>query len=458
MDYRIEHDSLGEVRVENDKLWGAQTQRSYQNFKIGQNNERMPLEIIYAFSHLKKACAKANFKLNPSKMSKVKMNEIVDACDHILNKELDDQFPLVVFQTGSGTQSNMNLNEVISNFSNFKRNEKLLHPNDDVNMSQSSNDTYPSAMHIALVKEIKDKLIPSLENFINEIKNKEEEFVGVVKSGRTHLMDAVPIGFSQELSGYRYSLQKDLEILNQMLIPLKELAIGATAVGTGLNAPKNFDKFVCDYLYEDMGIDFVPSDNKFYSLTSLDRLVMSHGVLKAIGMDLFKMANDIRLMASGPRCGLNEIILPANEPGSSIMPGKLNPTQCEQMTMVAAQVFGNDTTISFCASQGQFELNVFLPVVAYNFLQSIRLLSESMDSFRVNCLVGLKANEEKMKNNLMNSLMLSTLLSPCIGYEKAAKCASLAHEKNISLKEAVLELEYMTSDEFDNIYHPEKMI
>ncbi|WP_028264056.1 class II fumarate hydratase [Atopobium fossor] len=456
--FRVEHDSLGEVLVDASHFWGAQTQRSYGNFCIGQPQERMPFEIIYAFAQLKKACALANYELNPTKMTQEKCQSIVAVCDKILAGELSDEFPLVVYQTGSGTQTNMNVNEVVANVTNLANGQGFLHPNDDVNMSQSSNDTFPSAMHIAFVTQIESKLIPSLKQLIAGFEAKEHECKGVIKSGRTHLMDAVPISFSQELSGYRFSLQQNLALLQAVLVPLKQLAIGATAVGTGLNAPLHFDVKVCEQLQKQTNSDFVPCANKFHALTSLDEVVAVHGVLKALAMDLFKIANDIRLMASGPRCGLNEVILPANEPGSSIMPGKVNPTQCEQVTQVAVQVFGNDASIGFAASQGQFELNVFLPVTAYNFLQSVRLLSSSMDSFLEHCLQGLRANESKMTENLNRSLMLSTLLSPSIGYEKSAQCALLAHNKDISLKEAVLELGYLSSEAFDQIYHPEQMI
>lgn len=450
--FRMERDSLGEVRVPLEHLWGAQTQRSFENFLIGQPQERMPMEIIYAFAQLKKACAKANHQLRPACITQKKRDAIIAACDAILDGRLDDEFPLVVFQTGSGTQTNMNVNEVIAHYA------KGLHPNDDVNASQSSNDTFPSAMHIAFVSALETSLLPSLQRLKDTFLRKEKQFQGIMKAGRTHMMDAVPLRFSQELSGYRFSLEQDEKLLRQNMDYLKELAIGATAVGTGLNAPKGFDSEVCRALQEQMHIAFVPGKNKFHALTSLDEIVVTHGALKALAMDMFKMANDIRLAASGPRCGLNELILPANEPGSSIMPGKVNPTQCEQVTQVAVQIAGNDASISFAASQGQFELCVFFPVTAYNFLQSVRLLAQSMDSFRIHLLEGLEVNKEQMCENLHRSLMLSTLLSPAIGYEKAAQIAQLAHQNKWTLKEAAMQSGYMTADEFDQVCDPEKAI
>ncbi len=458
MDYRIEHDSMGEVKVPKDKLWGAQTQRSCDNFKIGVGIETMPREIVTAFGILKKAAAVANHALRPDKMGEQKLSLIKSACDEIVEGKLFEHFPLVVWQTGSGTQSNMNANEVIANRGNKIAGEKLLHPNDDVNMSQSSNDTFPAAMHIAAVLALKNKLLPAAEVLIETFKNLEKENEGIVKSGRTHLMDAVPISFSQEISGWRASLEKDCELVKAAIEPLYSLALGATAVGTGLNAPKGFDKAVAKEVAKITGEPFVTAENKFHALTSKDELVFAHGAVKALACDLMKIANDIRWLASGPRCSLGEITIPENEPGSSIMPGKVNPTQCEAITMVAVQVMGNDSAISIAASQGNFELNVFMPVIIYNFLQSVRLLSEAMVSFNKNCACGIKANREKMHSNLHNSLMLVTALNTHIGYENAAKTAKKAFEENISLKEACLALGFLTEEKFDEVFKPEQMI
>ncbi len=456
--YRIEHDSMGEVKVPADKYWGAQTQRSHENFPIGVGIETMPREIIEAFAILKKAAAVANNKIVPERMTDSKCNAIAKACDEIRDGKMWEHFPLVVWQTGSGTQSNMNVNEVVANRGNEIGGEKLLHPNDDVNMSQSSNDTYPTALHIAAVMGIEQKLIPAAKTLITTLKRLEAENEGIVKSGRTHLQDAVPISFSQEISGWRSSLERDVELLQLAAKPLKELALGGTAVGTGLNAPKGFDTEVAARIAEFAGTDFVTAQNKFHALSSRDEIVFAHGAVKALAADMMKIANDVRWLASGPRCGLGEITIPENEPGSSIMPGKVNPTQCEQVTMVAVQVMGNDTTIGIAASQGNFELNVFLPVIAYNFTQSVRLLSESIESFNDNCAVGIKAQKEKMHENLYNSLMLVTALNPYIGYENAAKCAHKAFEENISLKEACVGLGLLTNERFDEVFHPENMI
>ncbi len=458
MDYRVEHDSMGEVKVPADKLWGAQTQRSCENFKIGVGVEVMPREIITAFGILKKAAAKANHALRPEKMTEQKLAAIIGACDEIVEGKLFEHFPLVVWQTGSGTQSNMNANEVIANRGNQLMGQKLLHPNDDVNMSQSSNDTFPAAMHIAAVLSLKQNLLPAVEGLVETLKRLEAENEGVIKSGRTHLQDAVPVSFSQEISGWRSSLEKDCELINAAINPLSELALGATAVGTGLNAPKSFDVAVAKEIATETGEPFVTAENKFHALTSRDELVFAHGALKALACDLMKIANDIRWLASGPRCGLGEITIPENEPGSSIMPGKVNPTQCEAVTMVAVQVMGNDTAVSFAASQGNFELNVFLPVIIYNFLQSARLLSEAVTSFNKNCVCGIKANREKMHSNLHNSLMLVTALNTHIGYENAAKTAKKAFEENISLKKACLALGFLTEEKFDEVFKPEQMI
>ncbi len=458
MEYRIEHDSMGEMKVPADRLWAAQTQRSRENFEIGVGIETMPREIIHAFGILKKAAAIANNALKPEKMTDEKLEAIKAACDEVISGELNSHFPLVVWQTGSGTQSNMNSNEVIANRGNQIADKKLLHPNDDVNMSQSSNDTFPTAMHIAAVLILEDKLIPAAELLIDTFKRLEKENEGIVKSGRTHLQDATPITFSQEISGWRSSLEKDVELIKRSVAPLYELALGGTAVGTGLNTPKGFDTGVAKEVANITGKPFVTAENKFHSLTSKDELVFAHGAVKALACDMMKIANDVRWLASGPRDGLSEIFIPENEPGSSIMPGKVNPTQCEAVTMVAVQVMGNDVAIGMAASQGNFELNVFMPVCIYNFLQSARLLAEAIVSFNNNCAVGIKANKEKMHHNLHNSLMLVTALNPYIGYENAAKTAKKAFKDNISLKEACVELGFLTAERFDEVFHPEEMV
>ena len=458
MEYRVEHDSMGEVRVPADKYWGAQTQRSHENFPIGVGQETMPREITHAFGILKKAVAMANHSLRPEKMTDEKLTAISAACDQVISGELNEHFPLVVWQTGSGTQSNMNANEVIANRGNEIAGKKLLHPNDDINMSQSSNDTFPTAMHIAAVTAIEDRVLPAIDVLTAAFARLEQENAGIVKSGRTHLQDATPIAFSQEISGWRTSLERDRQLLELSLTPLKELALGGTAVGTGLNAPKGFDTAVAEAVSQLTGKEFRTAPNKFHALTSKDELVFAHGALKALAADLMKIANDIRWLASGPRDGLGEIHIPENEPGSSIMPGKVNPTQCEAVTMVAVQVFGNDAAVGFAASQGNFELNVFMPVLAYNFLQSARLLAEVMVSFHDRCVVGITANREKMDHNLHNSLMLVTALNPYIGYENAAKTAKKAYAENISLKEACVALGFLTAERFDEVFHPEQMI
>ena len=457
MDYRIEHDSMGEVRVPADKYWAAQTERSHENFLIGVGLETMPREITHAFGVLKKAAAIANHELRPEKMTDEKLAAISQACDEVMSGALNDHFPLVVWQTGSGTQSNMNANEVIANRGNELAGKKLLHPNDDINMSQSSNDTFPTAMHISAVIAIEDKLFPAIDALVNTFRRLEQENEGVVKSGRTHLQDATPIRFTQEISGWRSSLEKDKKMLELALPELKELALGGTAVGTGLNAPKGFDEKVAAAVSAITGKTFVTAPNKFHALTSKDELVFAHGALKALAADMMKIANDVRWLASGPRDGLGEIFIPENEPGSSIMPGKVNPTQCEAVTMVAVQVMGNDVAVGMAASQGNFELNVFMPVCIYNFLQSARLLAESITSFNKNCAVGIKANREKMHHNLYNSLMLVTALNPYIGYENAAKTAKKAYKENISLKEACVALGFLTEEKFDEVFHPEQM-
>ncbi|MCQ2601912.1 MAG: class II fumarate hydratase [Treponema sp.] len=457
MEYKIEHDSMGEVRVPADKYWGAQTERSHENFEIGVGIETMPREITYAFGILKKAAALANNALKPEKMTDAKLKAISKACEEVSSGKLNDHFPLVVWQTGSGTQSNMNANEVIANRANEIAKKKLCHPNDDINMSQSSNDTFPTALHISAVLVLEDKVLPAIETLVATFKKLEKENKGIVKSGRTHLQDAVPIAFDQEISGWRTSLERDAEMIKSSLPYLKQLALGGTAVGTGLNAPKGFDKLVAEKVSELTGKKFVTAPNKYHALTSKDELVYAHGALKALAADMMKIANDVRWLASGPRDGLGEIFIPENEPGSSIMPGKVNPTQCEQATMVAVQVMGNDAAIGFAASQGNFELNVFMPVIAYNFIQSGRLLAESILSFNKNCAVGIKANKEKMHHNLYNSLMLVTALNPYIGYENAAKTAHKAFDENISLKEACVGLGFLTAQEFDKVFKPEAM-
>lgn len=458
MEYRIEHDSMGEMKVPADRLWAAQTQRSHENFKIGVDIEVMPREITRAFGILKKAAAMANAELKPEKMTRQKMEAICAACDEVISGQLNGHFPLVVWQTGSGTQSNMNANEVIASRANQILGEKACHPNDDINMSQSSNDTFPTAMHISAVMAIEDKLLPAIQELICTLKRLEEENEGIVKSGRTHLQDATPIKFSQEISGWRSSLERDEELLGLAVRPLYELAVGGTAVGTGLNAPKAFAALTAEKVAQLTGKPFVTAENKFHALSSKDELVFAHGAIKAAACDMMKIANDVRWLASGPRVGLGEIRIPENEPGSSIMPGKVNPTQCEAVTMVAVQVIGNDAAIGMAASQGNFELNVFMPVIIYNFLQSARLLAEAIVSFNKNCAAGITANRQKMHDNLHNSLMLVTALNPYIGYENAAKTAKKAYKENISLKEACVALGFLTEEKFDEVFHPEQMV
>ena len=454
MEYRIETDSMGEVKVPKDVYWGAQTERSFENFEIGI--EKIPMEVIRAFAILKKAAAMANHRLG--KLDQRRMEIISQVCDEILSGKLDRHFPLAVWQTGSGTQSNMNVNEVIANRGNEIAGEKLLHPNDHANMSQSSNDTFPTAMHIAAVMEIQNRLFPAMDMLTSAFRRLEEENQGIIKTGRTHLQDATPIAFSQEISGWRNCLEKTRAMLEDSLKGLKELALGGTAVGTGLNAPKGFDTEVAKAVSELTGVDFVTAPNKFHSLTSKDDIVFAHGALKALAANLMKIANDIRWLASGPRCGLGEITIPENEPGSSIMPGKVNPTQCESVTMVAVQVMANDVAVGMAASQGNFELNVYMPVCIYNFLQSVRLLSDSIVSFEKHCVCGIKANREKMEEKLHRSLMLVTCLNPHIGYDNAAKTAKKAYRENISLKEACVALGFLTPEQFDQVFHPEQMV
>ena len=456
MEYRTEHDSLGEVAVPADRYWGAQTQRSFENFKIGI--EKMPKEIIHAFGILKLAAARTNLELVPQRMTQEKCRYISEAANEVISGALSEHFPLAVWQTGSGTQSNMNVNEVIANRGNELAGKRLLHPNDDVNMSQSSNDTFPTAMHIAAVLETEKTLLPAIKTLADTLARLESENAGIVKSGRTHLEDATPITFGQEISGWRASLEKDAELIRLSEKPLKALALGATAVGTGLNAPKGFDKAVAEEVSRITGIDFYTAQNKFHALSSKDELVFAHGALKALACDLMKIANDIRWLASGPRCGLGEITIPENEPGSSIMPGKVNHTQCEAVTMVAVQVMGNDVAVGMAASQGNFELNVFMPVCIYNYLQSLRLLADVCVSFEKNCVRGIKPIKEKMQENLHRSLMLVTALTPYIGYENAAKVVHKAHRENLSLKESCVALGYLSEDEFDKHFHPEEMV
>ena len=454
MEYKIEHDSLGEVRVPKDRYWGAQTQRSFENFPIG--TEKMPKEIIRAFAILKKSAAFANATLG--RLDEKRRDAIAKAADEILAGDLDGHFPLAVWQTGSGTQSNMNVNEVIANRGNEIAGEKILHPNDHANMSQSSNDTFPTAMHIAAVIAIEDGLFPSIDLLAATFRRLMKENEGIVKTGRTHLQDAVPISFAQEISGWLSMLEQSKKQLQAALPFLHELALGGTAVGTGLNAPKGFDTAVAEAASELTGKKFVTAPNKYHALTSKDAVVFAHGGLKGLAANMMKIANDIRWLASGPRCGLGEITIPANEPGSSIMPGKVNPTQCESVTMVAVQVMGNDAAIGIAASQGNFELNVFMPVMIYDFLQSARLLTDSIKSFNDRCVIGITANREKMHENLHRSLMLVTALNPYIGYENAAKTAHKAFDENISLKEACVALGFLTAEKFDEVFHPEEMV
>ena len=428
------------------------------NFPIGVGIETMPQEIIHAFGILKKAAAMANHALRPERMTAEKRDAICRVCDEILDGKLNDHFPLVVWQTGSGTQTNMNANEVVANRGNALAGKPLLHPNDDVNMSQSSNDTFPTAMHIAAVLSLEDRVIPAIDRLCATMRRLEEDNRGVIKSGRTHLQDATPIAFSQEISGWCTSLERDKQLLLLALPPLKELALGGTAVGTGLNAPAGFDTQVADAVSEITGKIFLPAANKFHALTSKDELVFAHGALKALACDMMKIANDVRWLASGPRNGLGEIRIPENEPGSSIMPGKVNPTQCEAVTMVAVQVMGNDVAVGMAASQGNFELNVFMPVCIHNFLQSTRLLAESIVSFNDRCMAGITADREKMQENLRRSLMLVTALNPYIGYENAAKVAKKAFQDGCSLREACLALGFLSVERFDVFFHPEQMV
>ncbi|MFJ8531450.1 class II fumarate hydratase [Bacillus sp. NPDC094106] len=458
MEYRMERDTLGEMRVPADKLWAAQTQRSKENFPIG--TEHMPLEIIQAFAILKKSAAISNQKLG--KLSEEKAQAIVEAADEILAGKWNEHFPLVVWQTGSGTQSNMNVNEVIANRGNQILKEKGLdvhiHPNDDVNMSQSSNDTFPTALHVACVIAVENQVLPAITKLKETLQEKVTAFQHIIKIGRTHLQDATPLTLGQEISGWHRMLEKTERMIADSNMYMKELAIGGTAVGTGINAHPKFGAMVAEEISQFTGKQFVSAPNKFHALTSHDEVVFAHGALKALAADLMKIANDVRWLASGPRSGLGEIVIPANEPGSSIMPGKVNPTQSEALTMVVAQVMGNDATIGFAASQGNFELNVFKPVIAYNFLQSAQLLTDATVSFNDKCAVGIEANEEVINQNVNRSLMLVTALNPHIGYENAAKIAKHAHKERLTLKEAALQSGLLTEEQFDEIVDPKKMI
>ena len=452
--FRVEHDTMGEIRVPADHLWGAQTQRSFQNFAIG--TETMPEGIIRAFALLKKAAALAN--RDSGKLDEARCGLITAACDQILAGRWPGEFPLKVWQTGSGTQSNMNVNEVIAHLCARLDPSLPVHPNDHVNMSQSSNDTFPTALHVAAALAIREQVLPALGRLRDTLGRLEAENWEVVKIGRTHLQDAVPIRFGQEISGWRAMAEECAGMLAGALPPLEALALGGTAVGTGLNCPPGFDQAAAGYIAQLTGCPFRPAENKFHSLTSRDAAVFAHGALKALAGDLMKIANDVRWLASGPRCGLGEITIPENEPGSSIMPGKVNPTQCEAVTMAAVQVMGNDAAVGFAASQGNFELNVFLPVIAYNFLQSARLLADAMDSFNRNCLEGLKADRRRMAEYLERSLMLVTCLTPRVGYERAAEAAKLAHREGLTLREAVLRLGLLSPEEYDQVVVPEKMV
>jgi len=454
MEYRIEEDSLGKIKVPKDKLWGAQTQRSLQNFKIGKGF--MPIEVIRAFAVLKKAAALTNMELE--QLDEERTRAITQACDEISEGKLDSNFPLVVWQTGSGTQTNMNVNEVIAHRANQIIGENLIHPNDHVNKAQSSNDTFPTAMHIAAVTELEERLLPSINLLKDALKKKTDENKEVIKTGRTHLQDATPITLGQEISGWHRMVERSEEMIREGIKKLTDLSLGGTAVGTGLNTHPEFANRVAKKIAELTLKDFKSAPNKFHSLTSLDELVFAHGAIKALAADMMKIANDIRWLASGPRCGIGELIIPANEPGSSIMPGKVNPTQCESVTMVAIQVMGNDVTIGIAASQGNFELNVFLPVTIYNFLQSVCLLSDSITSFTNNLVIGIVPNKERIDYYLKNSLMLVTALNPIIGYDNSAKIAKKAHKEGITLKEAALKLNILSEEEFDQAVDPSKMV
>ena len=454
MEYRIEHDTMGEVRVPADRYWGAQTQRSYENFKIG--TQRMPEEIIHAFGILKKAAAQANLALGA--LDEERAVAIQQAADEVISGKLQDHFPLVIYQTGSGTQSNMNVNEVIANRANEILGKKLVHPNDHVNKSQSSNDTFPTAMHIAAIQAVEDRLLPALDQLADTFARLEKENTDIIKTGRTHLQDATPLTLGQEISAWYAMLTETRAMLTQSLIGVRKLALGGTAVGTGLNAPQGFAELSAQKISEITGKPFETAPNKFHALTAKDALVFCHGAMKALAADLRKIANDIRWLASGPRCGIGEITIPENEPGSSIMPGKVNPTQCEALTMVCVKVMGNDAAIGFAASQGNFQLNVFMPVLICSFLESARLLADAMHSFNLHCAKGILPNLQKIDENMNKSLMLVTALNPHIGYENAAKIAKLAHKENLTLKEAALQLRLVSEEDFAKWVDPKKMV
>ena len=454
MKTRIEHDSIGELEVPVEHYWGAQTQRSFQNFKI--ETEKMPQEIIKSLTIIKRSCANVNCELGI--LSEKKRDLIVKVCDEILDGKLNKEFPLALWQTGSGTQSNMNVNEVIAHRGNEINGNDILHPNDDVNKSQSSNDTFPTAMHIAAYREVHTKLLPQIKETLDVLYGLSIDYANIIKVGRTHLQDATPLSLGQEISAWSNMLEKNYSYIEESSKHLLSLAIGGTAVGTGLNAPEGYDEKVCSEISSFTGFEFVTAENKFHSLSSKDEIVNCHASLNTLATNLLKIANDVRFLASGPRCGIGELIIPANEPGSSIMPGKVNPTQAEAITMVVAQVMGNNTTVSFAGSQGNFQLNVYMPVIIYNFLQSVRLLTDGLKSFTNNCLKGIKPNEKKIREYLDNSLMLVTALNPYIGYENGAKIAKHAHKNNISLKEAALELKILTEEEFDKYMKPEEMV
>ena len=454
MEYRIEHDTMGEVRVPADRYWGAQTQRSYENFKIG--TQRMPEEIIHAFGILKKAAAQANLALGA--LDEERAAAIQQAADEVISGKLQDHFPLVIYQTGSGTQSNMNVNEVIANRANEILGKKLVHPNDHVNKSQSSNDTFPTAMHIAAVQAVEDSLLPALDQLADTFARLEKENTDIIKTGRTHLQDATPLTLGQEISAWYAMLTETRAMLTQSLTGVRKLALGGTAVGTGLNAPQGFAELSAQKISEITGKPFETAPNKFHALTAKDALVFCHGAMKALAADLMKIANDVRWLASGPRCGIGEITIPENEPGSSIMPGKVNPTQCEALTMVCVKVMGNDAAIGFAASQGNFQLNVFMPVLICSFLESARLLADAMHSFNLHCAKGILPNLQKIDENMNKSLMLVTALNPHIGYENAAKIAKLAHKENLTLKEAALQLRLVNEEDFAKWVDPKKMV
>ncbi|WP_421874090.1 class II fumarate hydratase [Marinoscillum sp.] len=462
MEFRTEHDTMGEVKVPADKYWGAQTERSRNNFKIGGANMQMPLEVVHAFAILKKSAAQANHELGV--LPEEKKNLIAQVCDEILEGKLDDQFPLVIWQTGSGTQSNMNCNEVVANRAHvinggsLSDEKKAIHPNDDVNKSQSSNDTFPTAMHIASYKLIVENTIPKVKKLRDTLKSKSDQFQDVVKIGRTHFMDATPLSLGQEFSGYVSQLDHGLKALENTFAHLSELALGGTAVGTGLNTPQGYDVLVAKKIAENSGLPFITAENKFEALAAHDAMVETHGALKQLAVSLMKIGNDIRMLCSGPRSGIGEIVIPENEPGSSIMPGKVNPTQCEALTMVCAQVVGNDVAVSAGGMYGQFELNVFKPMMVYNVLTSARLIGDACESFNDNCAVGIEPNYPVIKDKLEKSLMLVTALNTHIGYENAAKIAKKAHKEGTTLREAAVELGLLTSQQFDEWVRPEDMI